>query len=104
MPPDEKKAECVCVYIVEEDSHPCCAVLRHFLQLGFLGEARVPVWPRQHLEMPITRMGHEVNAQRVGGGGGGEGGTSGAGERRRSEDDGNTLRRCGGLEGWWACR
>lgn len=25
----------------------------------------MPFWPRQHLEMPITRMVNEVNAQRV---------------------------------------
>lgn len=25
----------------------------------------MPFWPRQRLEMPITRMGNEVNAQRV---------------------------------------
>lgn len=48
----------------------------------------MPFWPRQHLEMPITRMGNEVNAQRVKGdederAGAGDGGS---GER----DDGNT--------------
>lgn len=48
----------------------------------------MPFWPRQHLEMPITRMGNEVNAQRVKGdederAGAGDGGS---GER----NDGNT--------------
>lgn len=49
----------------------------------------MPFWPRQHLEMPITRMGNEVNAQRVkgdederagaGDGGGGKGSGVGGG-------------------------
>lgn len=31
----------VCIYS-RGDSHPCCAVLQDFLQLGFLGEAVCP--------------------------------------------------------------
>lgn len=48
----------------------------------------MPFWPRQHLEMPITRMGNEVNAQRVKGD---EDERSGAGDEGSGErDDGNT--------------
>lgn len=48
----------------------------------------MPFWPRQHLEMPITRMGNEVNAQRVKGNENERAGAGDEGGGRRAGDDG----------------
>lgn len=43
MPRSEAGGGCMYAWIYSRgDSHPCCAVLRDFLQLGFLGGAVCP--------------------------------------------------------------